>query len=342
MNESAIGWTNRTWNFVHGCYKKSDGCKFCYAMTLSLKRGWTKEAWTLQNAAANIQLKPHKLNEPYTLKESQRIFVNSMSDLGLAEIPDWYKAAGYAIMCDTPQHIYQILTKRPEDYIDWPERFAIAVQSPEFADFTAKFPTNGTYNRKVIAALKRAQNGDFPTPFAANVWIGTSVEDARQLHRIKSLQAAPGVVRFISAEPLIGAWGNDVDLSGIHWLIVGGESGGHLKDPANAHRWLRQEWAREIRDMCVAQGVAYFMKQDSALVTETRKYLVESDGSKVVWNQYPGQFTPPTIYGTDEIYAPYRDYEWKSSPPVEPLINPKSLPPAESVTVTTLTQGRLF
>ena len=114
MNTSSIRWTNVTWNAIHGCSKVSNGCAHCYAMELSLKRGWTKAAWTIQNEEENVMMKPHKLHEPFTLKEPSRVFVNSMSDMFHRTVSDWYRAAMWCVMLATPQHTYQILTKRTE------------------------------------------------------------------------------------------------------------------------------------------------------------------------------------------------------------------------------------
>ena len=276
MQKSIISWTTMTWNPAHGCSKVSDGCKHCYAMTLSLKYGWTQKPWTVQNEEDNVLLKPHKLHEPFTIKEEHpRVFVNSMSDLFHAQIPDWYRAAVFTIMNSTPHVTYQILTKRPENAIDWHERYITAVQSDEYRNLAQKHS-----NRQVREALAQT----FDTPWGANIWHGASIEDSRVLHRIVQLQQTPAQVRFISAEPLLGAWGDNVDLSGIHWVIVGGESGLHLHSPEHP-RWMKQAWARQIRDLCVTQEVAFFYKQDSGKRTELRPWLVEEDGSRWEWHQ---------------------------------------------------------
>lgn len=299
MNLSAISWTDRTWNFIHGCSKVSDGCKFCYAEFLSLKRGWTHEKWTIPNEGINVLMKPHKLGEPYTLKVPQRVFVNSMSDMFHRQIPDWYKAAGFCVMLDTPQHIYQILTKRPDDTIDWHIRFTAALQSEQFREFAEIVK-----DKRVKAALMRGIAGDFPTCWGDNIWQGASVESRATIYRIDELKQNGAKVRFISAEPLLDSWGQDVDLSGIHWVIVGGESGLHLKEEKHESRWMNMEWAIEIKNLCLDQGVAFFFKQDSALVTETRPYLVESDGSKWVWHQFPGDLRPPHWLDENPVTPP--------------------------------------
>ena len=122
-------------------------------------------------------------------------------------------------------------------------------------------------------------------PWAPNIWMGTSVEDRRVLSRIDHLRQCDAAVRFVSAEPLLGPLGR-LNLDGIDWVIVGGESGPR-------HRPMNHDWARQIRDKCVEVGVAFFFKQDSGPHIEMRPWL---DG--MVWEQYPGQLTPP--YPRDE------------------------------------------
>lgn len=119
MNNSIISWTKHTWNPVHGCSHVSDGCKHCYAEKISIKYGFTKKPWTKQNEINNVLLKPHKLREPYKLKEPSFIFVNSMSDLFHELIPNDYRKQIFDIMNDLPQHTFQILTKRPKAATKW-------------------------------------------------------------------------------------------------------------------------------------------------------------------------------------------------------------------------------
>jgi protein gp37 len=300
MNESKISWTKLTWNPVSGCSIVSDGCKFCYAATLSKRYGWTTKPWTIQNEAENVLMKPHKLKEPYLIKEPSRVFVNSMSDLFHRQIPDWYRAAVFSVMLDLPQHTFQVLTKRADATVDWHKRFNEATASQAYFDFMQTVK-----DKRVKAALERGRS-HFISPWGKNIWMGTSVEDNRVLHRIDALRQCKAQVRFISAEPLIGAWGNDVDLTDIHWVIVGGESGDHMTE--GNERWMKQEWAREIRDLCVTQNVAYFYKQDSGIRTEMRTYLVEEDGSKWKWEQYPGELTPATNMDTGATWTPRKSF----------------------------------
>ena len=105
-----ISWTDETWNPTTGCSHVSDGCRYCYAETLSLRFGWSKKPWTHNNAAENVVLHPERLRKPYTWKGPKRVFVNSMSDLFHEHVPDEFIARVFAVMDDLPQHIFQVLT----------------------------------------------------------------------------------------------------------------------------------------------------------------------------------------------------------------------------------------
>lgn len=248
-----ISWTNETWNPTTGCSKISDGCRYCYAETLSLRFGWSKHPWGAQHAAENIALHPERLTKPLGFKKPSMVFVNSMSDLFHEQVPDEFIARVFDVMVRTPQHTYQILTKRPERAATW------------------------------------------PGPWPANIWQGTTVEDQRVAHRVDSLRHSGAQTRFLSVEPMIGPV--DLDLTGIHWVICGGESGRHLTGPQHP-RWMRMEWARSLRDQCVDQNVAFFFKQQSGVRTEMRPWIVEEDGSCWTWHQYPGHLDPPERVNT--------------------------------------------
>ena len=119
MQATNISWTDTTWNPVHGCSRASEGCRNCYAEILSLRYGHTAKPWTKANAVENMQLNPHKLREPYSLKSPSRVFVNSMSDLFHELVPDDYLAQVFAVMSENSQHTFQVLTKRPERAVSW-------------------------------------------------------------------------------------------------------------------------------------------------------------------------------------------------------------------------------
>jgi len=252
MNTTAISWTNVTWNPTHGCSRVSEGCRNCYAERLSLQKGFTKFPWTAVNAAENVLLKPHKLRDPLKLKEPSRIFVNSMSDLFHPNIPPGYRAQIFNIMAATPQHTYQILTKRPELAASW------------------------------------------PGPWGANIWMGASVENRKALERLAILRDCGAQTKFISFEPLLEDLG-PLNLSGYHWAIVGGESGPGFRPMPHA-------WARNIRDACLEQGVAFFFKQSAAHRTEIGTSLLHEDGQFWIWQQFPNYYADPTL-GTPHRYT---------------------------------------
>lgn len=237
MNNSIISWTKHTWNPVHGCSRVSAGCRNCYAERISLQKGFTKKPWTKQNEKDNILLKPHKLREPYSLKEPSFIFVNSMSDLFHPVIPDEYRRQIFDIMNDLPKHIFQVLTKRPELAIKW------------------------NYG------------------WADNIWMGVSVENKKALGRIDLLRECSAKLKWISFEPLLEDLEN-VNLIDISWAVVGGESG-------PGFRPMDHKWARNIRNQCILQNVAFFFKQSSNFFTERGCELIEEDGTKTIWQQFP-------------------------------------------------------
>ncbi len=181
-------------------------------------------------------LHPERLDQPRRWRKPSLIFVNSMSDLFHEEMPLDFLKKVFEVMRETPWHIYQVLTKRHK---------RLAELAPELA------------------------------PWPENVWIGVSVENASYKERIHYLREVPAAVRFISFEPLIGPIGK-VDLTGIHWIIVGGESG-------PKRRPIHKEWVIELRDQALEQGVAFFFKQWGG-------YSPKSGGRKLEgkeWNEMP-------------------------------------------------------
>jgi protein gp37 len=213
--KSTIEWTDTTWNPVTGCTKVSTGCDHCYAERFSERfRGVRGHPF---ETGFDLTLRPERLNQPLSWKRSRMVFVNSMSDLFHKKIPPSYIAQVFTTMERTPHHIYQVLTKR------------------------------SSLLRKFVN--ERYANGAAPE----HIWLGVSIEDRDALVRLRHLQQTRASVRFVSFEPLLGPIG-EVDLTGIHWAIAGGESGHKARpvDPA---------WVRELRDQCTSAGVAFFFKQ---------------------------------------------------------------------------------
>lgn len=260
-----ISWTNETWNPVTGCHKVSEGCRYCYAETLSLRFGWSKKPWTAANAAENIICHPSRLDKPRKIKTPARIFTNSMSDMWHEQVPDEFLHRVFDVIESTPQHVYQVLTKRPERAAQW-----------------KRWPPNVWMGATV----------EGPGPIAA-----------RRLDALRQCKTNGASIVWTSNEPLLGSLA-DHDFSGIDWLVAGGESGIHLSAALKAYnagadpravnpRWMDMRWARELRDVAVRNSAAYFFKQDSDVKTERRPWLVEEDGTCWVWSQYPGQMMEP-------------------------------------------------
>lgn len=265
VSESAIEWTERTWNPVTGCSKVSPGCAHCYAERIELRFGRSLKPWTPENAAENVKLHPERLEEPLRRRKPTMYFVNSMSDLFHEEVPPRFIAEVFAVMALADQHTFQVLTKRPERMRD------LLVDSFFWAVM------EGAVHRRVAEdvggdpSMWLAVDGPLP-----NVWLGTSIENRRFVHRADVLRETPAAVRFVSAEPLLGPlvpigphyfeegqyrwYGQHVlpdpglNLTGIDWLIVGGESG-------PGARPMRVEWVRDLRDAAQASGTAFFFKQ---------------------------------------------------------------------------------
>lgn len=211
MSKSSIEWTEMTWNPTTGCDKLSAGCKFCYAevMTKRLK-GMGQEKYS---EGFKFRIHPATLLVPYTWRRPQLVFVNSMSDMFHKDVPLEYLQRVFKVMNDTPQHTYQVLTKRG-DVLE------------EYAPYLN---------------------------FTPNIWIGVSVEDERVIERIDHLRKVDAHVRFLSLEPLLDALPN-LNLDGIGWVIVGGESG-HRARP------MYEAWVEDIRLQCEKANVPFFFKQ---------------------------------------------------------------------------------
>jgi protein gp37 len=215
VQATRIEWTDATWNPVTGCTKISAGCDNCYAERFSERfRGVNGHPFEM---GFDLTLRPDRLDAPLRWLQRRMIFVNSMSDLFHKQIPRAFVDQVFDTMERANWHTFQVLTKR----------------SSLLRDFLRR-----RYARR---------------PAPEHIWFGVSVEDGTKKSRIRHLQDAPAVVRFISVEPLIGRIGQ-LDLDGVHWVIAGGESG-------PSARPVHPDWVREIRDQCAEKGVAFFFKQ---------------------------------------------------------------------------------
>jgi protein gp37 len=245
-DRSAIEWTDATWNPVRGCTKVSPGCKHCYAERFAER--FRRVPGHPFEQGFDLRLVPEMLDAPLRWRRPRRIFVNSMSDLFHSGVPSEYIAAVFGVMAAAPQHTFQCLTKRTDRMRAW------FCWDQYFGALRSDTLRHNRYHAEKYIGIELPEvhaNGiDWPLP---NVWLGVSVEREDYVHRIEDLQACPATVRFLSLEPLLGPL-PDLDLHGISWVIIGGESG-------PGARPLELDWIRDIREQCRRAGVACFVKQ---------------------------------------------------------------------------------
>lgn len=211
MKTTKIEWTDKTWNPITGCTKKSAGCAHCYAEVMARRL----QAMRLEKYRNGFELTLHEeaLTEPLQWKQSHNIFVCSMSDIFHEKVPFEFVDKIMKTISFTPQHRYQILTKRSERMVEY-------------------------FNTR---------------PIPKNVWLGVTVECHTSKSRIDDLRGLDAKVKFLSCEPLIEDLG-ELDLEGIDWIIVGGESG-PLARP------MKLDWIVNIKSQVEQQGAAFFFKQ---------------------------------------------------------------------------------
>lgn len=253
MAETHIEWTDATWNPVAGCSIITSGCANCYAMGMARRleamgigkySGLTRKVGKRTVWNGTVREDVDSLEIPYRWRKSRKIFVNSMSDLFHEQVSDEFILGVWKVMRDTPHHNYQILTKRPERMLEMAS----------------------TMVGRVLP----------------NVWLGTSVENADVAHRIACLRKTPAAIRFVSFEPLIGSAGA-IDLSGIDWAIVGGESG-------KSARPVRERWIDEIHAQCSASNTAFFFKQWGTWGKDNKKRSKKANGREYrgrTWDEMP-------------------------------------------------------
>jgi protein gp37 len=243
--KSQIEWTDATWNPVTGCTKIGPGCDNCYAERFAERWRGVKDHPYEQGF--DLRLWPSRLTQPAQWKKPRMIFVNSMSDLFHKDIDRSHIDKVFDAMEAADWHVYQVLTKRSS----------------------------------LMRNYLRARYAGGPVP--AHIWLGVSVEDAAHKSRIDHLRQIDSEARFISFEPLLGAIG-EVDLSGVAWAIVGGESGPHARP-------MHPEWATELRHACERHDVAFFFKQWGGARPKSGGRLLEGEE----WNGFPWQIVPASI-----------------------------------------------
>src|SRR2546430_15618039 len=225
--KTGIEWTEATWNPVTGCTKVSKGCDNCYAETLARKRLahlYTRRLPVVDTPDNRrdpfaVRLWPERLEHPTAWAEPRMVFVNSMSDLFHHDVPDEFVLRVFQVMINVDRHIYQVLTKRPSRATRFWRRFGPILGLSTIPD---------------------------------HIWMGTSVENQDVEYRVRHLRLLPAQVRFLSCEPLLGPL--TVPLDGIHWVIVGGESGRN-------RRPMEPDWVEHLRDQCLRSRVPFFFKQ---------------------------------------------------------------------------------
>lgn len=239
---SRIEWTEQTWNPVVGCTKISAGCKNCYAETMA--RRLQAMGTPGYEGGFALRLLPQRLGDPLKRTKPTVYFLNSMSDLFHEEVPDGYIDDVLQVVAQTPQHTYQILTKR--------------------AQRMARFFARG----RVVPP---------------NAWMGVSVENRKHgVPRIQHLRRVPARVRFLSVEPLLEDVGR-LDLTGIHWVIVGGESGAKARP-------MKPQWAESVQSQCEEQRVAFFFKQWGGWGADGKRRAKAHNGRSLLgrtWDDMP-------------------------------------------------------
>ena len=239
-DKSKIEWTESTWNPTRGCTKITPGCTHCYAETFAERfRGVKGNAY---EQGFDFRLVPEKLDQPKRWKRPRMIFTNSMSDIFHEKCPDDYIMKFAKVMLEADHHTYQVLTKRHERMRD-----LLNTKLQTVADLT-------------------------------HIWWGVSVEDKKYgLPRIETLKEAKVAVRWLSIEPLLEDLGV-VDFTGIHWVVVGAESG-------HGCRLCELDWLRSLRDQCQAQGVPFFLKQLGGFPDKRGHDKAVLDGR--AWKEWP-------------------------------------------------------
>ncbi|MCH9649544.1 MAG: phage Gp37/Gp68 family protein [Deltaproteobacteria bacterium] len=311
MGSTTIEWTDATWNPVRGCTRVSEGCRNCYAERMAARfsdpgqysHGFAKRTPAGGRWTGKVELIPGKLREPLSWRKPRRVFVNSMSDLFHEQMSFDDIAAVFGVMAACPQHVFQVLTKRPELAHEFYNVFLGNEGAVPAAYCAFKALERGGLSEN--SYMDREVTESWPLP---NVWLGTSVEDQYTAERrIPYLLGCPAPVRFLSCEPLLGpvdltklefmkpeglspgAWLNcltghmigpdDILPDKIDWVIAGGESG-------PGARPMHPDWVRSLRDQCEREHVPFFFKQWGQFcpydqLPEVTRQELDSSGSQL-------------------------------------------------------------
>lgn len=283
----ADGSPGETWNPTLGCSRVSPGCDHCYAIRESNRHRSNPAFAGLVTTGPPldwtgvVRCLPERLDIPLRRARPTTWFVDSMSDLFHPDVPDGYIARVWDVMAQTPQHRYQILTKRPQRMADWGRRWADTTgddrvlddlgvslppmpRGPEAVRATYISPRSRLFADMLDDMGSPPEGAAYPLydwaegwlglpAFLPNVWLGTSIETDRYWFRAEHLRRTPAQIRFLSLEPLLGPLPS-LELSGIDWVIIGGESG-------PGARPMHPTWVRRIIDRCYDAGVPVLFKQ---------------------------------------------------------------------------------
>jgi protein gp37 len=264
MNKTGIEYMDLSWNpIAMRCTPASEGCANCWHLRMADRlAGNTKLPDDVRAAYAGdgppVRI-AERLEQPLKRKKSAVIGVQFMGDLFHEDVPDEFIRHVFQVMGKCEQHVFQVLTKRPERMRNWINEYVVD------------------------------RDGN-PDPFP-HIWLGVTVENADNLWRVPELLQTPAAVRFVSCEPLLGPIIVKPCLTenkprrwyrGIDWVIAGGESG-------PGARPMHPDWARSLRDQCQAAGVAFFLKQ--AIIDGRMVKLPELDGKQ--WREFPNAIQRP-------------------------------------------------
>lgn len=253
-SNSKIEWTDHTWNPVTGCTKVSLGCRNCYAERMANRVrgrfGYPKED------SFQVVVRPHRLEDPFHWRKPRRIFVGSMGDMFHEDVSFDFLAAIFGAMAANPQHLFQVLTKRHRRMLDFLTMLEAVKDGPSLEAAYQLLWNEARHHPEACGGPIHCWYGPAPeAPWPlSNVWLGVTAETHEMYHkRTEALLECSAAVRYLSMEPLLEPM-TALDLAGIDWVIVGGETGPRARP-------MDPDWARSIRDQCQRAKVPFFMKK---------------------------------------------------------------------------------
>ena len=274
MGKTGIAWTDYSWNPTTGCSRVSEECVNCYAATASNKYGRVTLPWTANNASVNVVEHPGRLSNPTGFNMGGKLSEQKHPRYPIKIFVDSMSDLFHNQVSDAfIEQVFGVMTDPKHRH----RIFQIPTKRPERA-------------------------AKWPGPWTPNIWMGVTCGHYKSKPRIDTLRDCAAQVKFVSAEPLLTSL-KPLDLTGIDWIIAGGESG-------TGFRPMEMSWAREVRDEAVSQGTAFFYKQDAAGCNGQRKYLVEEDGSCWKWLQYPDYLIPPVLVAPQNLKDHQKRFPW--------------------------------